>query len=115
MNKHQPDRASIEVAAFPVTPKQPANHSWNDERHHQHDIQVIAVLPLCDVVLPEIANICSTGFPTRLENDPPDVREQQPFVRVVRIEIGVGIAMVGTMTSGPPSDGALGSSCTCES
>lgn len=37
----------------------------------------------------------------------------EAFVSVVGVEVGVGVAVVGAVASGPPLDGTLDGTCTC--
>lgn len=114
VNEDKSDCASIKVTAFPVAPQETANNCGDNECHDEHDIKIVSVLPFCNAVLPEIADVCRPRFSTGLEHNPANVGEQQALVCIVRVKIGVGIPMVGTMPSGPPPDRALGSAGTCK-
>ena len=65
------------------------------------------MLPFDDIILRKITDICHAGFTSRLHDHPPNVRPQQSFVGIVRIEVGIRIAVMSTVATSPPSDGTL--------
>lgn len=68
------------------------------------------MLPFDDGVLCEVRDVRHTGPSARLEEHPADVGKEKAFVGVVRVELGVCVAMVSTMATTPPLYGAL--NCT---
>ena len=65
------------------------------------------VLPADDRVPAQVADICSAGFATRLDQHPADVGPEKSAVSVIRIEFGVGVSVVRAMSTRPPFDGAF--------
>ena len=70
------------------------------------------VLPPYNLVLAQITNVGNAGFTTGLENHPTEMGEPEALVGVVRVQVGVGVTVVGTVTPGPPLDRAFDSSST---
>lgn len=71
------------------------------------------VLPPDDRVLAQVANVGNTGPAAGLDQHPADMGVEETLVCIVRVEVGVGVAMVGAVTTAPPLDGALHSAGTC--
>lgn len=115
VNEHQSNSTSVEITAFPIAPEQTCNDSRDNEGRDQHDVQIVSVLPAGDVVLLQITDIRNTRFASRFQHNPTNVGVQQSFVGVIGVKIGVGISVVSAVTSRPPSNGALGSTCSSES
>jgi len=69
------------------------------------------MLPSDNIVLGKIANVCHTGFTTGLEEHPTNVRPQQALMGIVGVEVGIGVPVVGTVTTRPPSNRSLHCSC----
>jgi len=107
MDKKQSEKTSIDVTTLPVTPPQASDNGGEDVAHENDKLEVMAVLPPDNLVLGQVANVGDTGIATRLENHPADVRPEKTPVCAVRIEVGVGIPMVGAMSARPPPDRAL--------
>ena len=60
------------------------------------------MLPLDERVLAEIGGVGLAGVELRFEDHPADVGPEEPAFGVVRVEVGVGVSMVGAMGAGPP-------------
>lgn len=69
------------------------------------------MLPPDNLVLRKIAHVCHTRFTTRLDDHPADVGPEQALVGIVRVEIGVGVPVVRTMSTRPPSNGSFNGAC----
>lgn len=116
MDKDQTKGSSEEITASPVTPEQAGNDSGNNEAEGQKESGVPAVLPLDDIVLAEITDIGDSGLSARLEQHPADMREPETVVGIVRVQLGVGVSVMGAVATRPPFNGTLHSSgsCHCE-
>lgn len=62
-----------------------------------------------DRVVRQVANVGNTGFPPGLHDHPANVGPNKTVVSSVRVEVGIGVPVVGTVASGPPLDGPLDS------
>ena len=111
VDKAQTSGASVEEAAFEVSPE--AGHKGrNDETHDQDKIHIPPVLPPHDLALAQVADIGNTGPTARLDEHPPDMREEEALVRVVRVELRVRVAVVRAVAARPPLDGPLHGAAT---
>lgn len=104
VNEHQPSGSSEEESTREISPSKSSDKSREDEPHSDNKRQVPLVLPDNDLVLAQVTNIGDSRFPPRLNNHPSNVRPKETLVGRVGIEIGVGVAMVSSVASGPPFD-----------
>lgn len=112
VDKAQTSSTSIEEATLPVTPEC-SNTGGQEEAKEEDKVDIPPVLPLHDFALAQVADISNTGTVAGLDKHPPNVREKEALVRIVRIEVCVGIAVMCTVTTGPPFDGTLNSTGSC--
>lgn len=99
--------ASEEEATRPVTPPKTSDEGGEDKAHHKDEWDIVSVLPTDNVALGQIGNVRDAGLATGLDEHPADVRPEETFMRVVRVQLSVGVAMMGAMATRPPLDGAL--------
>lgn len=104
-----------EEPTLPITPEQPGNKSWENETHADNEPDIPAVLPADNRVLAQVTNVGNTGLVARLEQHPTDMREPEALVSVIRVEVGIRITVVGTVTTAPPLNGALDRTSSCYS
>jgi hypothetical protein len=114
VNKDQTCGSSVKVSSTPITPKYTRDSGRDDDRHGEQEPKVVLVLPTYERVVGEVRAIRDTWFTTRVDDHPADMRPQETMMGAVGIQVGVGVTMVGAMTSGPPLDGTLNSSCSHE-
>ena len=57
------------------------------------------MLPFNYRVLAQITDICKAWFTTRFDQHPANVGVEKALVGVIRIEVGVGVSMVCSVTS----------------
>lgn len=114
MDEDESCSSSVEVTSSPVTPKEAWNGSWDDESHQEEEPDVVGMLPTNDWVVVKVSDICDTRFATGLEDHPTDVGPEETVMGPVWVQVGIGVTMVGTMAAGPPFDGTLYSSSTCQ-
>lgn len=98
----------------PVTPSETGDHSRDEEAHGEEKRKVVLVLPLDDLVAGQVGNVGDTNLSSWLENHPSNVSPPETLVSRVRVELGVGITVMGAVTSGPPFDRALNGTGTSE-
>jgi hypothetical protein len=115
MYETQSENSSIDIPSLCVTPKQPRDNGRHHKCHDRNQQKVISVLPFNDFILGQIANISDAGLAPWLNHHPSYMRPQEAFVGIVRIEIGVGVAMVSTVSTRPPLDRPFDGTCTCDS
>lgn len=70
------------------------------------------MLPLHNSIAREVPHICETIFTSRLQQYPSDVRVKKALVRVVGIEVRIGVTVMRAVAAGPPLDGTLYGTCT---
>lgn len=51
MNKAEPQNSSIYVATCSIIPEEPGNDSRDDEAHQENELDIMAMLPLDNVIL----------------------------------------------------------------
>ena len=114
VHEHQSGGACVEHATLPVTPSKASHESRNHKSHHDQKTKIPLVLPPDYRTLAKVGNVSKTGLATGFNNHPADVGPEQTMVGAVRVELGVGVTMVGTVTTGPPLDGSLNGACACD-
>lgn len=114
VNKAETSRSGKEETALPVAPEEASDEGGEEEAEEDDEVDIPAVLPLDNLALAQVADIGDTRLVAGLDEHPADVGEEEALVSVVRVEVGVGVAVVSTVATGPPLDGTLdgsGSSC----
>lgn len=109
VDKDKTEDSRVKEATAPVTPTETGDHGGEKESHEQKHRDVELVLELDHRVAAQIANVGNTGLAAGLDDHPAKVRPDQTKVRAVRVEIGVGVAVMGAVATSPPVDGALNS------
>lgn len=99
--------AGVDETASPVTPTETRDGHRKEESHADNELQVPAVLPPDNLVLAQVTDVSDTRLATRLNDHPANVRPPETQMRVVRVELGVGVSVVRTVTTGPPLDRAF--------
>ena len=115
MNKAKPQNSSIHVATCGIVPEEPGNDSRNNEAHQKNELDIMAMLPLDNIVLREVADVRNTWSPAGFDEHPAHVRPPETFVGIVRVQVGISVAVVRTVASRPPLDGALNGTCSGQS
>jgi hypothetical protein len=98
---------SEEKSAAPITPEVSGDKGRDKETHDDDEGEVDAVLPADDGVLVEIAHVCDTGLAARLDEHPTEMGPPKTVMGAIGVKIGVGVAVVGTMTTAPPFNGTF--------
>lgn len=71
------------------------------------------MLPDDDGILIEIGNIGAANvLGVLLHDHPANVGVEEAFANRVRVLVGIGVAVMGTMSAGPPADGTLNGTTT---
>jgi len=114
MDRAHAHRPSIDVPAAPIAPEVAGDRGRDRETHEEDERHVPPLLPAHDRALAEIAHVGHARPAPRLDEHPPDVAPPEPAIGVVRIEIGVDVAVVRAVAPSPPSDRTLGGTGTCQ-
>lgn len=105
LNKEDPQDSSVDEATKPVTPPQTSNKTWEDETHSDNDLKIVLVLPDDDGILVQVGDVGSANsFGVLFHDHPSDVRVHQPLADRVWVLFGVGVSVMGSMITRPPSD-----------
>lgn len=107
VNKAQPEDTSVHETTLGIIPEQPRDEGRKAESHEQNQLKVPPVLPPHNRVLRQVTDVCNTGLAPGLQQHPSHVTVPKAFVGIVRVEFGVGVPMVGTVTATPPLDRTL--------
>jgi len=107
-------RPSVDVPAVPVAPKTARDRGRDREADDEDERHVPPLLPAHDRAPAEIAHVGHARPAPRLDEHPPDVAPPEPAIGVVRIEVGVDVAVVRAVAPSPPSDRSLGGTGTCQ-
>lgn len=104
VNEEKTSGSREEEPSSPISPSKTSYDGREDESHTDDEVHVPTVLPADNLVLGEIGDIGNTGSATRLNEHPSNVRPPESLVSRVRVEVGIGVAMVSTVTTRPPFD-----------
>lgn len=107
VNKRQSCSSSKDETTKPITPTKTGDGHWEDETHGYDEVDIPPMLPPDDFALAQIGNISNTRLSSGLQNHPTNVRPPEALVGIVGIKFSVGVAMVSTMSSRPPSNGTF--------
>jgi hypothetical protein len=100
--------AGVDEAALPVAPAEASDEAGEDQAHEDDGLDVVAVLPDDDGVVVQVRDVgTADALGVLLHDHPAEVRVEQALPDGVGVLVGVGVAVVGTMVSRPPADGAL--------
>ena len=108
---------SVDEATNPIVPQKACNCRGQKKTHGEDDGEVVLVLPSDNGRLVEVGDIsASDTLGVLLHEHPAKVRVEETFADGVWVLVGVCIAVVRTVVSCPPSDGALNGTATngCE-
>jgi len=109
MDENETKDTRIDVSSTSVSPQKPGKNRGYDEAHEENQLEIMPVLPPHYLVLAQIADVRHTRPTARLQEHPSYMRVPETLMGVVRVEVGVGIAMVCPVTSRPPLDRAFDS------
>ncbi len=88
-------------AAYPISPKVSGYHSRYNDRPDWEKEEVPRMLKLEEFVLLQVGGVCRAGMQVGDENHPSKVVPPESTVSIVRVFVGVGVSMVGTVGTRP--------------
>ena len=102
------DQAGVDEAAPEVVEKVLGEEGREDERHEDHDGQVVSVLDADNPVVHQVGDVCSgLVLGVRHQQHPADVRVPEAASGVVGVSVGVRVTVVDSVRVAPPLDRAL--------
>ena len=105
LNEKDSKNASVDEATGPVTPAKTSYQGREDQASKEDHLEVVLVLPDDDWVFVEIGDISSTNsLWVLLHEHPAEVRVEKTFADRVWIFLSVGISVMCSVVSCPPSD-----------
>jgi hypothetical protein len=108
LDKEDSEDTGVDETAFPVTPAQTGDQHGEDEGHKGGTWDVVLVLPEDYRIFVEVGDVgAADTLWVLLHDHPTNVRVEEAFSDGVRVLVGIGITVVGSMATGPPSDGAF--------
>ena len=108
--------AAIDKAAAVIVPEETTDNAGKDEARKNDDGEIVLMLPDHYRVLVKIGDIGTTNsLRVLLHDHPAEVRVEQALADGVRVLVGIGVAVMGTMVSSPPADTALNGGSTSKS
>lgn len=108
LDEEDSKNSGIDETAPPITPSETCTDGWQDQTHEKDDLEVILVLPDDDGVLVEIGDVgASNTLWVLLHKHPSEVGIDQALSNGIGIFFGVGVTMMSSVVSGPPSDGTF--------
>lgn len=100
--------AGVDEATPPISPAEPSDEAGEDHAHEDDRLQIVAVLPDDDGVIVQVGDVgAANALGVLLHDHPAEVGIEETLADGIWVFIGVSVAMVGAMVSGPPADGAL--------
>lgn len=105
LDEEDAENTSVDEAAEPVTPAETGNDGGEDETHEDDGLQVVAVLPDHHGVVVEVRDVGSADtLGVLLHEHPTEVRVEETLADGIGVLVGVGVSVVSTVVSRPPSD-----------
>jgi len=108
VDNHHLQQCSVEVATSPITPTKAADESRGKDAATEGDGEVVVVLEHDDGVRLEVTDIhVAVLGGVGVGEHPTDVGEVEAAIGIVGVLVGVDVAVVDTVVTSPPLDGAL--------
>ena len=98
----------VNEATHPVTPTQSSNDGREDESHDEQNLEVVLVLPPDDGILVQIGDVgTANALGVLLHDHPSDVGVDEALADGVGVLLGIGVSVVSTVVTSPPSNGTF--------
>jgi len=113
LNEEDAENTSVDESTLPVTPAETSYDTREEETHNGDNEEVILVLPPNDRIFIKVGDVgTANALGVLLHDHPAEVRVQETLADGVRVLVGVSVAVVSTVVTGPPSDGTFDSTST---
>lgn len=99
VNEAQTTSTGKDKPAPKVAPEVPRDDSGHQEAEREDERKIPAMLPSDDLALAQITDVRDPELAAGLHEHPADVRPPEALVRVVRVELRVGVAVVRTVST----------------
>jgi hypothetical protein len=113
LNDEDSENTSVDEASHPISPSETSNQAREDHSHEDNSLDVVSVLPDDNWIIVQIGDVgTANSLWVLLHDHPSNVRVEETLSDRVWILVGIGVSVVGSVISGPPSDRTLDSSTT---
>jgi len=108
LDEEDTEDTSVDESTLPITPAEAADKHREDKTHDGNAKEIVLVLPSDDSILVEVRDVgTANALGVLLHEHPAEVRVEEALADTVGVLFGVGVTVVSTVVSGPPSDGAF--------
>jgi hypothetical protein len=105
LNEEDAKNTGVDESAHPVSPSKTSYKAREDHSHKDNGLDVVSMLPDNDGVIVQIGDISTTNALWVLLHDhPSDVRVEKALPNGVWVLVGVGVSVMCSVISRPPSD-----------
>lgn len=113
LDEEDTEDACVDESTEPVVPPKTCNERGEDEAHEEDNLEVVAMLPDNDRIFIQVADIGPpNSLGVLLHDHPTKVGVEETLANRVGILVGIGVSVMGTMISSPPSYGSFNRSTT---
>ena len=115
LHKEDSQDARVDETTSPIAPAKSSDGHGKEDPGDEHYDKVMLMLEPDDGILVEVCDISTADSPWILLHDhPAEMTVEETLADTVRVFVGVGVSVVSSMISGPPSNGALHASGAAE-
>lgn len=108
LDEEDAENTSVDESTEPVTPAESRNETRQSEAHGDEDAEVVLVLPDNDGILVQIGDVgAALALGVLFHDHPSDVGVHEALADGVGVLFGIGVPMVSTVATSPPSNGAF--------
>lgn len=113
LDEEDAEDTGVDETTSPVIPAEATDEHGEDKAHGDNALDEVGVLEDDDGVIVEIGDVsAANALGVLLHDHPSQVRVQETLADGVGILLGIGVAVVSAVVSGPPSDRTLHSTST---
>jgi len=99
------ENSGVDESSPPISPSESGNQHGENHTHEDNALDVVSVLPDNDGVVVEIRDIgTADSLWVLLQKHPSEVRVNEPLANRVWVLVGIGVTVVCSVVSGPPSN-----------
>jgi hypothetical protein len=113
LNKENTEDSSVDESTPPISPSKTSDKAGKDHAHENDHLDVVTMLPDNDRIVVQVRNVgTANALWVLLHNHPSEMRVEKSLSNGVRVLVGIGVSVVSSVISRPPSNGALNSTTT---